>query len=98
VINPHPREKRITVGGEKMKRLLLPALLLCVIVGLIYLQFGSITPCGILKKRMKAKIVEDMATKNDLTLLVAATLGNSAVDNMIEALTPMQCLQRLRQS
>jgi len=79
-----------------MKRLL-PALLLCVIVGLIYLQFGAITPCGILKKRIKAKIAEDMTNKPDLSLLVVATLGTSAVDNMIDSLSPMQCLQRLKQ-
>jgi hypothetical protein len=85
-----------------MKRLL-PAsslgAIVCLIclISLIYLEFGAITPCGILKKRMKAAMVKDMETKDNLTLFFTATIGVSAVDNMIEALTPMQCLQRLRQ-
>jgi hypothetical protein len=93
--------KRVSASGlaeiAMGLRVWTPLALLLGIVGGIYLTYGAVTPCGILKQKIKAAHYARLAKQHDdLSAILGMTLGNTMVDNMVESLTPMQCLKALR--
>lgn len=73
------------------RRLLSLVLLAAVAAGAVYLRYGAISPCGILRVRIR----EEAAAQRGAAAALAMILPDQAIDALLAAqygpLTPLRC-------
>lgn len=61
------------------------------------LSYGTLSPCGVLRKELKYKLLEKVqASESGWEALGSALgmgLGSTMVDAMVDAMSPMQCVR-----
>ena len=80
-----------------MNKLYALGALIVALVAVPLLSYGTLSPCGMLRKELKLKMLENLqANKSGWEALGSAVglgLGSNIVDGMVDALSPMQCLR-----
>ena len=61
------------------------------VLGVAYLQWGALTPCGILKVKARDWLRDRETSGSD----VAGALGMAILGPQIDAMTPLECVDRL---
>ena len=75
--------------------------LIGIVLGGFFVHYGTLSPCGMLKKDLRAELLKaafDGDTSNAFGLAgsaLGASLGGAFIDNLVESLTPIQCTKGL---
>jgi hypothetical protein len=76
---------------------LLYGVLIFLLVALPLLSYGTLSPCGMLKKELKYKLMENFQGSKSgweaLGSAVGVGLGSTMVDAMVDAMSPLQCIR-----
>lgn len=87
-----------------MRRLLVPtALLLSLALVILFFRFGTLHPCGMLKKESRAEFLRNLAVHSGseqsgvMENGLALVMGGAIIDNTVDSLSPWQCTNILVQ-
>ena len=85
--------------GGRSKVAFYSALTLSCFLGSVYLFYGHVTPCGILKQKFKTDVAHLTSTVANPFSAVGVgsslALGNNMIDGMFNSLTLFQCVSGL---
>lgn len=83
------------------KGIILFTVALGILLAVVFLRYGTISPCGALKKHVKSQLMTSAMTDISDNPWERAGQGlglalvGPMIDNMVDSLTPMQCLRAL---
>jgi hypothetical protein len=85
-----------------MKKLIITLLIIIWIIPVgAYLQYGTLEPCGVLRKELKSKIISQALkteSKNEWEVIgqgIGMALVDRMIDNKVDSLTLLQCTEHL---
>jgi hypothetical protein len=76
-------------------------IVLAIAFGGLLFHYGTVSPCGILKKEMRSQILQaafESPTSNKWEMVglgLGAALAGPMIDSLVDSLTPMQCTKGL---
>jgi hypothetical protein len=78
-------------------QLIIPAIIIAVILSGLYVSYGSVTPCGILKRKFKIDMMSKLQRElqNNPFAGLAYALGNPMIDSMASELSQLECARAL---
>ena len=90
-------------SGDEMKK---PVLIALAVVGvfaaLAYARYGTVSPCGAVKQRIKAAMLEEFAESGSSAsnmetagAVIGLTLAGPMLDGFLDGMSPTQCVKAL---
>jgi len=76
-----------------MSKVLPWAVFVLLLIVLPLLIYGTLSPCGILKKELKWQIVEKLQAGQSGWKALGSVLGINMVDGLVDAMGPLQCVR-----
>ena len=76
-----------------MSKALWWAVLILLLLGLPLLSYGTLSPCGILRKELKWQILEKIQGGQSGWKALGSVLSVNMVDGLVDAMGPLQCVR-----
>ncbi len=76
-----------------MSKALWWAVLILLLLGLPLLSYGTLSPCGILRKELKWQILEKIQGGQSGWKALGSVLSVNMVDGLVDAMCPIQCVR-----
>lgn len=83
------------------KGIILITIVIGIFLAVVFLRYGTISPCGALKKRIKSQLMSSAITDISENPWERAgqglglALAGPMIDNMVDSMTPLQCIRAL---
>jgi hypothetical protein len=61
----------------------------------IWLSYGTLHPCGVLKKEVRNMMEEEVKAGDDLSKGLFVLFGDSIINHVIVGLSPLECMSRI---